>query len=193
MDARRRFRGPGNLHGGNARQPSPPPSTPAKRRFSCLHKTKPSLHFLHSALGKAAPFKEEPKSFSQVRDQQRVLCPPQPPPEQSPPSDLQKALTVVLAVSPAEPRHGPSGERQRKMWQGSERRERAGQAREGAEAAASLGRVRPPPPGRYRAVKPRGQGANDLARQGTAACRKAAAPLRATRGGGAELGPGAGV
>lgn len=183
----------GNLHGANARQLSPPPSTPAKRRFSCLHKTKPSLHFLHSALGKAAQFKEEPKSFSQVRDQQCVFRPPQAPPEQSPPSDLQKALTVVLAVSPAEPRHGPSGGRQRKMWQGSERRERAGQARKPVEAVASLGRVRPPPPGRNRALKPRGQGTNDLVRQGAAACRKAAARLRPTRGGGAELGPGARV
>lgn len=115
-----------------------------------------------------------------MRDQQCVVCPPQPRPEQSPPSDLQKALTVVFAVSPAEPRHGPSGRRQRKMWHGSERRERAGQARELEKAVASLGRVRPPPPGRKGALKPRGQGANGLVRQGAVACRKVTARVRAT-------------
>lgn len=30
-------------------------------------------------------------------------------PRTNPPLDQEKALTVVLAVSPAEPRHGPSG------------------------------------------------------------------------------------
>lgn len=87
------------------------------------------------------------------------------------------------------------------MWQGSEKSERAGQARELAKAVASLRRVRPQPPGRKGAqppgrkgaLKPRGQGANDLVRQGAAACRKAPARVRATRGGGAELGPGARV
>lgn len=48
------------------------------------------------------------------------------------------------------------------------------------EGGGPLGRVRPPPPGRKGALKPRGQGANGLVRQGAVACRKVTARVRAT-------------
>lgn len=57
----------------------------------------------------------------------RRASPPAPRPKT--PSDQEKALTVVLAVSPAEPRHGPSG------WKAEEdvagQRERGGSGRGG--------------------------------------------------------------
>lgn len=93
----------------------------------------PSLRFLRVAPGSAAHSKDKPKSFSPSVDWQSAVGglreaggPPRPSPAQSPlphPSHPRKALTIVLAVSPAEPRHGPSG------WQAEE--EVAGQRAEG--------------------------------------------------------------
>lgn len=116
---------------------------------------------------------------------------PRLPPEQSPPtrSDPRKALTVVLAVSPAEPRHGPSGwkakeEVAEKLEEGGSGAGARADSGERGQAVAQAGaEIAGLSPAEVGALAPGGQGAVGLCRQGAVAGTGGSPRGRARRSG----------